>query len=185
MWNRSKHLLKLLLPAQGFTLIEVLVALALILTFTVGILSLYRLGLLSGTKATYALQARILAQEGMEAITVLRDTGGVSWDWSSTPSNTGASEYYQPSLTGSSWNLGSKMSTSPAPVLPTPNQKYTRTVKIDQVQRAVGCGSAICSIVTSGGVVDTGTRKITVTVEWSEEDGQKQIVIESYLTRWR
>lgn len=173
------------MKSKGFTLVEILIVIALALTFSVGFISLYRLGLLSGTKTSNQFQAQELAKEGIEAITAIRDQGGVDWDWTNTPSNTASNEYYQPSISGTFWILGSKLTASPPPTLPSPYAKYTRTVKIEAVQRAVGCGSNVCSIVLAGGTNDIGTRKITSIVTWNDETGPKTASISSYLTHWR
>ena len=169
---------------SGFTLVELLLVIALGLVMSVGILGLFRIGLIGGTRSSFHLQARNLVQEGMEAIVAIRDTGGSNWDWTATPVNTNANEYYQPTIVGNAWSLGAKSSVLPAPTLSPPNNRFTRTVTIQSVQRAAGCGSAVCPIVNSGGILDTGTRKITVVVSW-QDNGTQTASSSSYLTHWR
>lgn len=170
---------------SGFTLIELLIIMGLSLVFLLGTSSLFYLSVLSSTKAGLRAQANALAKEGMEAMIAIRDLGSSQWDWSNTPVNTVGGEYYQPQLSGSSWVLGSKSSSVPILALPSPYQAFTRSVTIKEVQRGVGCGSAVCSIVSSGGIIDTNTRKVNVTVSWQEQGDPHNIVLTSYLTRWR
>ncbi|MBI3282844.1 type II secretion system protein [Candidatus Curtissbacteria bacterium] len=169
----------------GFTFVELVIVMGLALVFLLGTSSLFYLAIRSSSKASFASQARALAQEGIEAVIAIRDIGGADWDWSNTPLITAAGEYYQPFLSTSTWKLGNKLNASPAAKLSPPDDAFTRTVKIESVQRAVGCGLPICSIVTAGGTVDVNTKKITVIVSWSEDDGAHNLTIENYLIRWR
>ena len=169
---------------KGFTLVELLIVIALGLTLSIGIVSLFRIGLVSSTRTNRAIQAKNLVQEAMEGVVSVRNTGGANWDWTNTPALTTAEEYYQPTIVGTSWTLGSKLSTSPAPTLPAPNDPFTRTVQIESVQRGVGCNSSICPIVTVGGIVDPGTKKITVIVTWND-NGVRMASMSAYLTHWR
>lgn len=170
---------------SGFTLVETLVMIALVLVFSLAGISLFQIALISGTKAQTSLQAKLLAQEGMEAIIAIRNQGGSSWDWVDTPENTAEGEYYQPAIIDNDWQLGAKSSVIPISTLPTPYEQFTRTIRIESVQRTVGCGSSTCPIVLSGGTIDANTRKVSVTVTWQENMEQKTVEISSYLTRWR
>lgn len=170
---------------KGFTLIEVMLATALLLMFSTATIGLFRIGTLSNTKSEHAVKGMMLAKEGIEAVYSVRDAGGSSWNWTSTPVSTINNEYYQPSISGTAWTLGSKISTVPVPTMVSPHAGFSRRVYIQDVRRAVGCGSSICNIVESGGSVDSGTKKVTVIVEWFEENVSKQASASSYLTRWR
>lgn len=170
---------------SGFSLVELLIIMGLSLIFLLGTSSLFYLSLKSASKASLAAQGKSLSEEGMEAMVAIRDSGGSQWDWTATPSNTTGSEYYQPFLSGATWTLGGKSTVNPAPSLAPPYQSFTRKVTIEAIQRAVGCGSTICPIVTSGGIIDSNTKKVSIDVSWQESDGVHTASISSYLTHWR
>lgn len=177
--------MKLSKSELGFTIIEMVLIMGLSLVFLLGTSALFYIAIKSSDRASLISQAKALAQEGMEALIAIRDLDGSEWDWSTTPENTASSEYYQPYFSTSSWILGAKTTTSPPPTLPSPHNRFTRIVTIESAQRSVGCGSQICPIVLSGGVIDNNTRKVTVKVNWEENDGIHTASISSYLIRWR
>ena len=180
-----KHIYSASKNSQGFTLVEIMLATGLLLMFSTVTVGLFRIGTLSSSKSENAVKGMMLAKEGVEAVYSIRDTGGSPWNWTSTPASTVNTEYYQPTIVATAWSLGAKQTATPVPTMAAPHTGFSRRVYIQDVRRAVGCGSSICGIVESGGSVDSGTKKIIVIVEWFEERETKQASASSYLTRWK
>ncbi len=113
---------------QGISLVEVLISIALILVFIVGVSQLANIGLQGGKEGDLSIQASLLAQEGIEAMYAIRDSGGFIFLPSPGSDSfiTSVNEYYQPIFSGGIWQLGSKRNTQPPAVLSAPYQKFTR-----------------------------------------------------------
>lgn len=148
---------------NGFTLIEIILAIALLAVFLPAFIYVISFSTQAVSQGEKFSKAYSLGQEQMEAIIKLKNDAGANWDWTTTPVNTAAGEYYQPQLTAGAWVLGSK-TTTPA------TSEFTKLVQIKPVKR---CGSAICD--EAWGVTDPYSREISVEVIWSER-GQEQNV---------
>jgi len=155
---------------KGITVVEIL---TIIFIFGIGISSLFGLFTL-GLKNTYRAQqttkAIALAQEAMEAAINFRDTtewatngfGLLSLD---TP--------YHPEIQSatSGWQL-----VSGEEII----EQFTRKIVLQEVHRDVSG-----DIVSSGGAVDSNTKKVVVTVTWPEQGINKEFKLTTYLTNWR
>ncbi|MFQ6049561.1 MAG: prepilin-type N-terminal cleavage/methylation domain-containing protein [Candidatus Paceibacterales bacterium] len=155
---------------KGVSLMEILVAIAII-AFTLTIL----LGLTSFSLGTATLikqtnQANNIAQETMEVVRNFRD--GTNWGTDGLGALTVGIDYYpQKSGSPAKWQLSAGSETI---------NGFTRTVSIEDVQR-----DANDNIVVSGGTNDPDTKKVTVTVSWEERGRTHQIELITYLTNWR
>ncbi len=94
------------------------------------------------------LQAAFLLEEGGNVVKILRSEG-----WSNISSLSVGTNYY-PTFTNGSWSL----SLTPSQI----DGIFTRTVQVNNVNRDAATGD----IVTSGGVLDAGTKQVSVTVSW-------------------
>jgi len=156
-------------------------SIAVALVFLTGISQLLSVGLQAGDIGRLRATAAKLASEGMEAMYNIRENGGISFTsgWSGL---TSASDYYQPALFGGTWVLGSKSSASPPPAMPSPYGQFTRTVKIEAVRRDIvglGCNGEVSD---TGACDDANTRKVTVTVTWTERGVAKTYITVGLLT---
>ncbi|HBU21318.1 TPA: hypothetical protein DEB02_00075, partial [Candidatus Beckwithbacteria bacterium] len=150
-----------------FTLVEVLVALALLSTLVVGVVTLT--GLSTKASATLRLKASAgaILTKTMEATLAVRAS-----NFGSLTEGT-----FHPEVVGGKWAL-------------TPGKETVdgveRWVEISRVQREVSCGGErVCPIVDSGGVVDPVTFRGKAFVSWSELGEVRQESLESLLTFWR
>lgn len=143
--NTIKQQHKKISHKQGSVLVEVLVAAAIILiTFLILTATLQKSVQLA--QASLARQqANLLIEEGAEAVKLIRDTSWASI--TAVPTNT--TRYL--AFSGGTWAITS----TPATI-----DGFTRTISIDDVMR-----SATDDIAGSG-TLDTGTKKVTVTVSW-------------------
>lgn len=135
---------------RGFGLIEIVVAVAMASAALAGFsqASMTALRLLKSEKNN--LETMLLAQEGLEAVRLVRDEAWAAVA-SSTDSQSPSSRYY-PVVQNGKWVLAT---ISPGLV----NGRYDRFVQFEKVSRD---GSD--RITAEGGTDDPGTRKVTATV---------------------
>ncbi len=138
---------------KGFFLIEVVVATALTATIIIFLLGLVQDTVKISQASLERTQASYLLEEGEEAVKTIRDD---AWTNISSIGN-GVTQYL--SWNGSKWSFSSTDS---------PIDNFSRSIVFEAVSR-----DANDDIVTSGGTVDTRTRKVTVTVSWSTSSGVK------------
>lgn len=147
---------------NGFSIIEMLVVVAILamaLTALLGMAS-FSLGIQGLVRQT--TQADNLAQEAMEAVRSIRDNNG--WNQITNGSHGLANSGGYWSFSGTDNTIGVLM----------------RTISVADVRR-----DASDNIVESGGVIDPDTKKIIVTVSWSERSRPHEIALITYLTNWR
>lgn len=151
---------------NGFSLIEIILAIGLSAIFLPAIMTVFSVGLHTSKQGEEYTKSYALAIEYMEAIYALKSAADAAWDWTTTP----AAGVYQPYKSGGKWILGNTVSA------PSKSDSiYTRIVTVANTQR---CGTSPCD---SGGVVDTKTRKVTVLVTWPDNVAGIRLV--SYVTQ--
>lgn len=158
---------------NGYSLIEIIIAIALAAIFLPALGTIFSLSLTSASEGEKYSLAYQLAQEGMEAIYYLKSQNDEEWDWVSTPANTDVDEYYQPSQTGGNWLLGDKTKTSVVTKVP-----FTRQVTLGPVRRCLGeiCDDGLAPL-------DPYTRLVIVTVSWEEKGTPQTVELHSYVTQ--
>ena len=159
-----KH--KLSSNQSGITLVEVIVALAVVLTAGIGLLQLASFQTKAATLASQETRAYFLADEGIEATRIVRDKG-----WSNLGNLQNGTSYY-PVIQGGTWTLSTS---SPGPI-----NGYTRFVTLYQVFRDANGNIA------ASGAADANTRRLKIQVQWTPEGGGTQTIsLETYLTNWQ
>ena len=152
---------------KGFTLVEVLVGMALLMVLTVGLVSLTQLSVRASETARWRSKALMLLQQTMEAAMAVRAS-----DFSVLSEG-----IYHPVVSEGKWTLGADSEMV---------EGMERWIEIGKIQREVSCaGERVCPIVSSGGVVDPVTFKATAVVIWEERGEEKREELESLLTFWR
>ena len=157
---------------NGFTLIELIIAIGLSALFLPALIFVFSFSLGSAGQGENYTKAYSLAQEQMEAIYYIKQNDE-NWEWAEfSPVNTNDGEYYQLQNNGNSWELGNITSN------PQENADgYTLSVEIHPVYRDVN-GNIIES-----GFLDSLSREITVNVEWKENGFPTSINLVSYVSR--
>jgi type II secretory pathway pseudopilin PulG len=145
----------------GATLVEVLVAIALVGIMLPALSAAIISSSDSRPEATAQLNAASLLQQITEATRSVREAG-----WS----NIASDGTYHPVVSGSSWTLSSGSGTS---------GNFTDQVVISDVERDSGG-----NIVSSGGTVDPSTKLVVATVSWTRPISSS-ISSDMYLTRWQ
>lgn len=133
---------------KGFLMLEALVGIFIISISVISATYAAQKSLVVSVQSLKNLQAAFLLEEGGSVVKILRSEG-----WSNISSLSTGTNYY-PLFTNGNWSLSA-----------TPSQIdgiFTRTVQVSNVNRDSGTGD----IVTSGGVVDVGTKLVLVTVSW-------------------
>ena len=149
---------------------EILIVVAILAFSITSLLGLISLSLTSSLSTEHTTQADELAKETMEQVRNFRD--GTNWDTNGLGTLSIGSDYY-PKETGSpaAWQMISGTDTS---------GEFSKKVVFSNANR-----DANDNIVSSGGTVDTYTKKITVTISWEQKgkDYQRQLI--TYLTDWK
>ncbi len=147
----------------GFSLVEIIVASAIISLSLVSIISLSGQSIGFSNQSLNIYSASTLLEEGAEAVRTIRDNG-----WSNISSLSTSTVYYPIfSTSTNSWSLSATSSNVGI---------FTRTVSIASVLRSS------TSSIASSGTNDPNTKLITITVSWSEISGTITKTLSFYLT---
>lgn len=155
--------MKKLSKSKGVSLIEVIIASSIIATISIVVFSVFTLMNTQATQNTNLVQASMLVEEGVEAIRSMRDFG-----WSSNITTLTSGTTY-----GIAWNGTRFVSTTPGSFI---DSKFDRTFVLSDVNR-----DSDFNIVLSGGTLDTGTKKVVVTVSWRQNNATTTKSLESYI----
>lgn len=156
------------IKSRGVSVVEVLIASAIIMSSVVAILGVYS-GLTSiSLRNTAKVQAGMLLDEGAEALRFMRD---VSWASNISPLVNGTTYWLFWDYSTSTY--GWRATTSPIII----DDQFERSFVMSQVNRDV----STFDIVSSGGTVDAGTRKATITTSWFDKTSTSSKSIVMYL----
>jgi len=152
---------------QGFTLVELLVAIALFTTIVTGLVGLNSISIRGSGASTLRSEANSVLEATLGQLMAVRAS-----NFSSISPGT-----RHPEIVAGQWSLvpGSQLVGN-----------ITRQINITTVQRELSCGvERICPIVSSGGIVDPVTFKATVTVSWQDSGQAHQEAVDTLLSFWR
>lgn len=147
---------------KGFMIVEVLVAASIIAMSVLAASNVAQKSVNVSRQAFHSTQASFLLEEGAEAVRIYRDNA-----WSNLSGMISGTEYY-PVFSGGTWTF----STTPSTV-----DRFTRKIVISDVYR----DSSSDDIVSSGGVLDSGTKLVTITVSWLQGSNTVNKTISFYL----
>ncbi len=135
---------------KGFMMVELIVISAVLSIIVIAASYVAKKSIEVSSRTIHTMEASFLLEEGVEVMRILRDSNFDNVD----PAIEGSSNQYL-TLVSNTWSLVDA---------PQTNGIFTRIINIYPVYR----DATTSDIVTSVGVLDTGTSKITVTVSWSE-----------------
>jgi prepilin-type N-terminal cleavage/methylation domain-containing protein len=157
--------MKFFLKNKGFTIIEVLIASLIISTTMIAVMSATSSGIQLSERALRQVQASMLAEEGVEVVKIIRDNG-----WSSFSGLSLNTNYYL--SFDNNWRVWTISTTPVDPI----DGIFTRTIMFSSVSRDSN------DDIASSGSLDSGTRKVRVTVSWLSSGVTLSKNITFYLT---
>jgi prepilin-type N-terminal cleavage/methylation domain-containing protein len=137
---------------KGFSLIEIVVASAVLLLSFVSVITAFQLGARRGTGTLQEIQAASLAEEGGEALASIRDVG-----WGAI-SSLAVGEPYGLYFDGTRWRA-----TTTAEVI---DGVFRRTFTLAEVYRRTSDQDIVASTSLEAKVLDPNTKHLTVRVSW-------------------
>lgn len=152
------------LSVGGSALLEVLFGVSVVSIVLLSLLGAYNVYLKNSFRLTEKIQASFIAEEGVEAIRVIRDNG---WNIGIGPLVSDTPYYFL--FEEGTW----KTTTNPIVL----DGRFWRTFKIFAVNR-----DSNDDIVTSGGANDQNTKKAVITVSWNSGGATSTISISTYIT---
>jgi len=153
---------------RGISLVEIVIATAILLFSFTGLSSAYLAYLRAGLGTLPGMQAAFLLEEGVEAATLLRDSG-----WASVTALS-VDTPYSLAWSGTLWQA-----TTSAVLV---DNLFRRTVTFSDVYRRNGDKDIVPSASADPKTLDPDARKVTIRVWWGSgaKSGDKQVV--TYLT---
>lgn len=164
-WDKWKNNKK-----DGFTIIEIVIAIVVVVSVFGTILSLISLDIRSSERNRMRLQAVLFAQEAMEAVRNFRD----NTKWSENgPGILTSGINYRPVIASSGWNIVSGSESVGV---------FNRNIVFYNVSRdANGNIESVYNLAQN----DVNTKRIVVTVGWNDRHGSTNEILTGYITNWR
>jgi prepilin-type N-terminal cleavage/methylation domain-containing protein len=154
---------------KGFSLVEIVFASAIISVILVAIMGVSSQSVSVSHRTLNTYNAALLLEEGAEAIRTYRDN---SW---SNISALATSTTYCPTFATSTNSWSFPVASSTCSFV---NSYFTRSLTVSSVNRS----STSSNIISSGGVLDTGTKLITISVTWLEGAATTTKTLQLYLS---
>lgn len=140
---------------SGQSLVEAMIALGVAVIVIVALVNLSLVALRSSTVAQNQLTAKNLANQGLEVVRSLRDSG-----WGNLPEPPIAGPYYlNPEKTGFATDVEQIDKE-------TTEKFFTREIYVSNIG-------------------DDQKKQITCVVKWTDSSGDQQVAVSTYLTNWR
>ncbi|MCB9802644.1 prepilin-type N-terminal cleavage/methylation domain-containing protein [Candidatus Nomurabacteria bacterium] len=149
---------------NGFSLIELLVAISFIAVIISVILTMNVFNSEIWKLNENKTKAYFYAAESLEAIKLVDWTELNNGDW-------------HLELASNAWNLVANSELL--------EEKYTRTINIAPVERASSENGHVFGEIVESGFVDPDSKKITITISWLSGADEKNVTLETYLSRWQ
>ena len=153
---------------KGSGLVEILVAVSIFSVILVSLITVSNMYLSSAGESLKSAKGAYLAQEGMEAVKIIRDT-----NWNNISAITDDVNFYIDFDTSSSTNNTWK-STSTFSYI---DSIYIRVFKLNSVFR-----DSNGRIIQNGGTLDPNSKKVTVTVSWKTKNSTITKILSTYIT---
>ena len=154
---------------QGFGLLEILIASAIISTSLITLFGTAQITSRLAEESVERTQANFLAEEGVEVARLLRDT---SWSLNIASTTPEVLYYANFNATTSMWALQTVTT-------PRIYDLFSRTIVFHAVYRRNSDGEIITADSPDQKTLDAGTRKVTARVFWGNA---REIVLETYIT---
>lgn len=152
---------------KGISLVEILIAIPIFTIVLGSLIVASNLYLSTAGDSLKTAQGAYIAQEGIEAVKILRDT-----NWTNVSSLTNNANYYLYFDVSSTTNNTWKSTTTASSI-----NSFIRNFTLSAVNR-----DANGRIVTSGGTLDANSKKVTVSVSWKAKNGTTTKSLSTFIT---
>ena len=153
---------------SGFGMVEILVAVFIFSLILGSLIAASNSYLSSAADNLRSTEAAYLAEEGVEAVKIIRDTGWANIN--AIPDNIDYYLYFnEASSTNKIWNATSTFSQS--------DQTFIRSFRLYSVYR-----DSNGRIITEGGTLDPNSKKVSVSVSWPSREGTTTKNLYAYIT---
>jgi prepilin-type N-terminal cleavage/methylation domain-containing protein len=154
---------------RGFSLVEILIAVAVLLVSFVTVIAAFQLGARRGVGTLQEIQATALAEEGIEAITSIRDES-----WGNISSLASGTEYGI-SFNGTKWGVVS----NPQMI----DGTFRRAITASPVYRRNSDKDIVAESSSDPKTLDADAKKITVRISWNAATTsvKAEKIMETYL----
>ena len=150
---------------KGFTLVEILIAGAVITVAFTGIVSFLLFSRSVTSKAQRNTEAVSLAEQALEAVRKLRDDS-----WTANIATLTSGTTYYTTIASNQWSLTTTN--------PDTSSYYTTTVVFSDVNRDASDN------ISATGTNDANTKKVVSTVSWNDS-GSKKVNLTTYITNFK
>jgi len=161
---------KNLTKERGFTIVEIIIAIVVVVSVFGTILSFFSLDIKNSARNRTRLQAILLAQEAMEAVRNFRDN--TIWSENGLGILIAGTNYH-PVVASSGWSIVSGNEITGI---------FTRNIVFYNTSR--GVNDDIESVYNPANN-DPDTKKVMVMVSWDDQYGPASESLTSYITNWR
>ncbi len=151
---------------RGFSLVEVLVSVSIILVLAISIASLFQFSGALAKRSLNKVVAVNLAEEGLEVARVWRDNGFTT---QITAKTNNTSYYLLFATTTATWQATTTLTWS--------LERFARCVTFLPVYRDTNA-----DIISSGGTLDPNSRLVTATVSWLEGQATTSYALSALIT---
>lgn len=152
---------------KGFGLLEIVIAVSIISAVIFSLSFVFIVASRLESDSLNKIRANFIAEEGLEAMRFLRDQ---SWSGNLSALAPGTTYYLSFNAASSVWSINTS---DPGPI----DNLFSRKITAENVSR-----NGSDNIVSSGGAVDSDTKKINVSVDWLERGATKTLTISTYLS---
>jgi len=157
---------------KGFTIVEIIVAIAIIVSALGAILGFFSFEAKVAERERMRLKAISLAEEAMEATRNFRN----NTTWSSTGiGNLSVGIDYHPASSSAGWDIISGIENI---------NEFSRKIVFNKVSRDAN-SNIESTYDPNPSNDDPNTRKVIVTISWADREGQMSETIKTYITNWR
>lgn len=153
-----------IIKISGFGMLEIVVGVTIISLALFGLVTVAQISMKVSEETVNNTKSAYLLEEGVEAVKIMRDT-----DWTNIASSTPGTYFYL-NFNGTTWST----TTSNALVDGMFERKFVlQNVNRDEISQ---------DIVSTGGVLDENTKKLTVLVSWKFRNSTTTKSISTYIT---
>lgn len=156
------------MKSNGFTIVEIIVVVAVIIAAFTAVLGFFAFEAKIAERSRMRLQAISFIEESIEAVRNFRDNS--TWTDADGIGPLAIGVDYHPASSSDGWDIdpGNEII-----------NEFTRAIVFNEVSRDAN------DDISDSGTNDPNTRKVTVTIAWTDRQGSATESLITYITNWR